>query len=307
MELKRTTIALALAAALTLACQTASYAQQPTTTPTQPAKESSGDNTSPAQKDTTSQQGDVSTEKSSTDQSAIQEQEKNKPSSATPATTNAGDPVIVQQAGDATPSEEEKLVLPYYSSVMKTYRLGPEDVISIYVFGQDRYTKTGITVPPDGRISYYLIPEGIEVAGKTTRQIQEELTKRLDEYIIDPKVTVMLDKAMSARYMVVGDVTTPGMKIMTRRVSILEAIAEAGGVTSQGNKKKVVILRQQPDGQLARIQVNVSAIEKGKGKELVYLEPGDQVIVPGGILKTVDKITSLFSILSFARIFGLPF
>src|SRR3954471_9585745 len=103
-------------------------------------------------------------------------------------------------------SEEEAAIVPYYNHYLKSYRLGPEDVISITVFGQDRYSLKSITVPPDGRISYYLIPEGILVNGKTTQQSQEELTKRLDEYIIDPQITVQLDKAVSATYSVVGDV-----------------------------------------------------------------------------------------------------
>src|SRR5262245_31982637 len=54
-------------------------------------------------------------------------------------------------------SEEEAELNPYYNNFFKTYRLGPEDVISIEVFNQDRYTRKGITVPPSGRISLLLV------------------------------------------------------------------------------------------------------------------------------------------------------
>lgn len=204
-------------------------------------------------------------------------------------------------------SEDEAAVVPYYNNFLKDYRLGPEDVISVEVFNQPRYSKTGITIPPDGRISYYLIPEGVVVVGKTTRQVQEEITKRLDEYIIDPQVTVSLEKAMSARYSVLGDVGTPGVKIMTRRLSVYEAIAEAGGVLNTGDKKKVVILRRKADGNLFAIPVNLSAIERGQAKEMAYLSPGDQVVVPGNRLKGIQQLLQFVPILSFGRIFGLPF
>ena len=200
-------------------------------------------------------------------------------------------------------SEEEAAVLPYYNNFMTSYRLGPEDVISVSVFGQERYSKSGIVVPPDGRISYPLIPEGVFVAGKSVQQVQEELTKRLDEYIIDPKISVALEKAMSARYSVLGDVAQPGIRVMTRRLSVYEAVAEAGGVLSTGDKSKVFVLRRQADGSLRPFAVNIKEIERGRAKEVAFLSPGDQVVVPGNRMKKVKEIMDLASVVSFARIF----
>ena len=216
-------------------------------------------------------------------------------------------PPDLQAGRREQPSEEEAAIVPYYNNFLKDYRLGPEDVISIEVFNQPRYSKSGITIPPNGRISVYLIPEGILVVGKTTQQIQDEIQKKYDEYIIDPQVTVSLDKAMSARYSVLGDVGKPGVMIMTRRVSVMEALAEAGGVLNTGDKKKVAILRHKADGSVYLIPVNLSAIEKGKTKEMAYLVPGDQVIVPGNRLKSIQQLMNFIPILGFGRIFGLPF
>jgi len=200
-------------------------------------------------------------------------------------------------------SEAEAAVVPYYNNFLTTYRLGPEDVISISVFNQDRYSRPGIVVPPNALIAYPLIPEGIHVAGKTTQQLQEEITRRLDEYIIGPKVTVSLDKAVSATYSVLGDVAQPGVRTMTRRYSITEALAMAGGVLNTGDKGKVVILRQQADGNVRPIFVNVREIERGRAKEMAFLSPGDQVIVPGNRLKKWKQVMDLLPVLSFARIF----
>ena len=175
---------------------------------------------------------------------------------------------------------EEAAIVPYYNNFFSTYRLGPEDVISVTVFGQERYSRSGITIPPSGRISLALIPDGIFVDGKTVEQVSELIKKRYDEYIIDPQVSVSLDKAGSYRYSVIGDVAAPGIRPMTRRLSVTEAIAEAGGVLQTGDRSKVYVLRKQASGNLAPIRVNVSAIYKGRAPDSVYLVPGDQIIVP---------------------------
>lgn len=198
---------------------------------------------------------------------------------------------------------EEAAVVPYYNNFFNTYRLGPEDVVSVSVFGQDRYSRSGIIIPPSGRISLALIPGGIFVNGKTVDEVAETIKKRYDEYIIDPQVTVSLDKASSYRYSVIGDVAQPGIRMMTHRMTVTEALGEAGGVLSTGDRSKVVVLRRQADGNLNPIAVNVSAIYKGKAPDVTYLVPGDQVIVPGNKLKSMQKIMTFFPILSFARIF----
>ena len=94
---------------------------------------------------------------------------------------------------------------------------------------------------------------------------------------------------------------------MNHRMTVTEAISEAGGVLPTGDRSKVTVLRRRPDGMLAPIVVNVSAIYKGKMPDTTYLVPGDQIIVPGNKFKTFQKIMSFSSILSFARIFGVPY
>jgi polysaccharide export outer membrane protein len=200
-------------------------------------------------------------------------------------------------------ASEEAAIVPYYNNFFSTYRLGPEDIISVSVFGQDRYSRSAIIVPPSGRISLALIPGGIFVNGKTVEEVAEAITKRYDEYIREPQVSVSLDKASSYRYSVVGDVAQPGIRLMNRRLTVTEALSEAGGVLPTGNRSKVVVLRRQANGNLEPITVNVSAIYKGKAPDITYLVPGDQILVPGNKLKSFQKIMTFFPILNFARIF----
>jgi len=243
----------------------------------------------------------------------VPEQDKNKKTKpAQPANGDRLEPDDTARTPSDVPDEtqanrveqmsEEAAIVPYYNNFFSTYRLGPEDVISVSVFNQDRYSRAGIIIPPSGRVSLALIPGGVFVNGKTVDEVAQIITKRYDEYIIEPQVTVSLDKAASYRYMVLGDVAQPGVRLMNHRMTVTEALAEAGGVLNTGNKKKIVVLRRQSTGMLATIPVNVSAIYHGKAPDSVYLVPGDQIVVPGNTLKKIQTIMGLAQAASFARV-----
>ncbi len=206
-------------------------------------------------------------------------------------------------------SEEEAAILPYYNNYLNEYRLGPNDVITVEVFGQcPDYCIMSKTVPPNARISYPLIREGVLVAGKTVQQVADEITKKLDEYIIDPKVSVTLEKAMSARYSVLGKVAAPGVRVMDRKVSVYEAIVESGGVLKEGDKKRVMIYSYDAQGRITPKMVNLQDIERNKG-EMIFLNPGDQVFVPDrGFRLNINTVFDVLSKASIVRLlFGSPF
>lgn len=208
------------------------------------------------------------------------------------------------QANRTEQESEESAFRPYYDNFFTTYKLGPEDIISIEVFNQERYSRRGVTIPPSGRISLSLIPGGVFVNGKTVEEVAEIIRKRYDEYIIEPQVSVSIDKAMSYRYSIIGDVSQPGVRLMSRRMTVTEAVAEAGGVLSTGDRSKVYVLRRREGNVMASIPVNVTAIYKGKAADNVYLVPGDQIVVPGNKMKKVKEWLGYTSVLGFARIFG---
>ena len=137
------------------------------------------------------------------------------------------------------------------------------------------------------------------VAGKTVEQVAAEITKKLDEFIIDPKVTVTLDKAMATRFSVMGNVAAPGVRVMDRKVSVYEAILDAGGVTKQGDKKKVAVVSYGKDGRLSRRIVSLADMEAGKA-EMVYLSPGDQVFVAGKGF-SIEKVFQIMASASSLR------
>lgn len=203
-------------------------------------------------------------------------------------------------------SELEAAIVPYYNNYLREYHLGPEDVISVDVFGQPNYSKAGITVPPTAKIGYPLIPGGVFVGGKTTDQIAEEIKKKLSEYIIDPEVTVTLEKVGSAQFSVLGKVGAPGVRLMNRRYNVYEAVVEAGGIAKDGDSKRVTLIRHNQQGGFTQTVINFNELLSGK-TEVPYLVPGDQIIVP-------EKKWSLTKILdivgkasAFRILFGSPF
>lgn len=213
--------------------------------------------------------------------------------------TSAGAQNGTQQNAQIPLSDEEAAILPYYSNYLRHYHLGPEDVISVEVFGHANYSKAGIVVPPTARISYPLIPGGIFVGGRTTEEVSALITRQLNEYIIDPQVTVTLEKVGSARYSVLGLVGSPGVKAMNRRFTIYEAVAEAGGITKGGDLKRVLLIRMTPQGGFSQTVVDFNDMLKGRNAEVMYLLPGDQVIVPEKkwsltkVLDTIGRVSAL--------------
>src|SRR5687767_3151488 len=123
--------------------------------------------------------------------------ERLEPDDTTKVRGDVPERILANRREGANDAEDSDVVS--FNNFLSSYQLGPEDVISIKVFGLDRYTVTGVTVPPDGKVDYFHIRDGVHVAGKTTQQVADEIERHLDEYLIEPKVTVALEKAMSMR------------------------------------------------------------------------------------------------------------
>jgi polysaccharide export outer membrane protein len=132
-------------------------------------------------------------------------------------------------------------------------------------------------------------------------QLQDFFTASVSEFIRDPRVTVALVEANSAKVGVLGDVHTPGVLVMSRPMRVLDAITAAGGILDTGSASKVSLLRQYEDGRVQMATVNVKKILQGKAnpEENMYLRAGDTVIVHGNLFKTLTRISALVGVTSF--------
>jgi len=158
------------------------------------------------------------------------------------------------------------------------YRLGPEDVIEVFVYKEPDLSTT-VTVRPDGRISLPLAGE-LDANGKPATQLQLEIAERLTRYISGPVVNVMVKQINSLKISVLGEVRKPDVYRIKNRVTVLDAIALAGGFTDLARPNRVVVLRNTPAGQ-RRIKVNINQVVADNTAGLFYLEPMDTVYVEG--------------------------
>ncbi|HKC84376.1 MAG TPA: polysaccharide biosynthesis/export family protein [Blastocatellia bacterium] len=191
-------------------------------------------------------------------------------------------------------SEDDQFFKDIYQEFYTSYRLGPGDEIAIRVIGQPDYTLERVKVSPTGNI-YHPLLGAVEVGGVTIPQLVERLTRDLSEYLINPKVIADLLEANSAKIGVLGDVLRPGILVMNKPMSVLEAITASGGIADTGDKSGVVVLRQLRDGRSQALKVNVKRIIEGKARaeDNLALQAGDTVIVNGSFKKKASYILSL--------------
>ncbi len=156
------------------------------------------------------------------------------------------------------------------------YRLGPDDVIDVFVWKEPELTTT-VVIRPDGRISLPLTND-IEASGKTVVQLQRDVTEKLREFIAQPVVSVIVKQVNSLKISVLGEVRKPDVYRIKNRVTVLDAIAMAGGFSDLAKQNKVVVIRNGPSGP-QRIKVNVKQLVTHNNKAWFYLQPLDTVFV----------------------------
>jgi polysaccharide biosynthesis/export protein len=159
------------------------------------------------------------------------------------------------------------------------YVIGDDDLLEINVWKEPDLTKQ-IPVRSDGKISLPLVGE-VQAAGRTPVQLEEEITNRLRNFITEPAVTVMVEKINSLKFNVMGEVIKPGSYSLSTNITVVDAIATAGGFRDFAKKKSIYVLHLNTDGTEARLPFNYSAFVKGKNpKQNIRLLPGDTVVVP---------------------------
>jgi polysaccharide export outer membrane protein len=160
-----------------------------------------------------------------------------------------------------------------------SYIIGAEDVITVYVWKEPDMTKT-VPVRPDGMISLPLIGE-IKAAGYTPVQLQDVVAESMKKLISDPQVTVIVEKVSSLSFNIVGEVNHPGYFPLTRRMTVLDALAMAGGFKDFAKTKKVYVLRTAANGTQERLPFNYKDVINGKNpQQNIELLPRDTVVVP---------------------------
>jgi protein involved in polysaccharide export with SLBB domain/capsular polysaccharide biosynthesis protein len=174
----------------------------------------------------------------------------------------------------------------------KKLTLGPGDVLSFSLYGEPELGRTEVPVGPDGRISF-LEAHNIMASGLTVDELRDKLNEELSKYRRAAQAFVVPVAYKSKKYYVLGKVTQRGAFPLDRPVTLVEAVARAGGLeTGLSSNHNLIELADLPHAFLARNGQRVPVdFEKlflqGDLTQNVTLEPDDYVYFPGGVEKEV--------------------
>lgn len=158
------------------------------------------------------------------------------------------------------------------------YVIGPEDLLHVSVWREEGLTRQ-VRVRPDGRISFPLVGD-IQAAGLTAPQLEAELTRLLQAYVTAPAVSVIVDEVNSYKVYVLGEVERPGALPVRAPVTVLQALALAGGLKPFAAGDRMVLVRQL-EGRTLRLRLSYSDLVLGRnGAVNLTLESGDTLVVP---------------------------
>ncbi len=162
------------------------------------------------------------------------------------------------------------------------YQIGPGDHLQVFVYQSPTLSVGDVPVRPDGRLSLPLIPD-IVAAGKTPTQLSNEISDRLKEYVKDPNVSVIVHSFVGTfdrQIRVIGEATDPMALPYSDRMTVLDVMIAAKGLTKYASGNNAVIIRRA-GGQQQTIKVHLSDLLKdGDVSQNVEMQPGDTLIIP---------------------------
>jgi len=193
---------------------------------------------------------------------------------------------------DSPPIDPAKLAEPAGTKTpvnslvdIATYVLGPEDQISVSMWGQPQFDGTYL-IRPDGKIAVKLVGE-MQAAGRTPMELQEAINKAFLAELKTPRSTVNVIGVHSKHIYFDGEgIGRPGPMDLVIPIHLLEAISASGGFKDFANKNKIHILR---DGKPLYLNCGGKNTEFIKYKDLIsgkhpecnlLLLDNDHVIVP---------------------------
>jgi polysaccharide export outer membrane protein len=155
------------------------------------------------------------------------------------------------------------------------YRIGPEDVLDIVVWGNVDLTRNGVPVRPDGRISMAIVND-VQAAGLTPMELRNLISKKLEPKFTDQEVSVTVREVNSLRISIVGLVRNPSRVLLRSQLTVIDAIAMAGGFVDFAKRDKIYVLR---NGNRLPFNYDRFVNEPG-GQENFILQAGDTIVIP---------------------------
>jgi polysaccharide biosynthesis/export protein len=190
------------------------------------------------------------------------------PRTAAPKTT----PSATATPADPTPGGTSRENAP---GPTEGYRVGPGDLLQIVVWKEAELTRDAL-VRIDGRITVPLVGD-VEAAGRTPKQLSEEIGRTLARFVTSPQVTVGVGQAMSARVYVIGQVARSGEISLAVPLTVVQALALSGGFKEFARSDSILVVGRDRSSR----SFNYKRFEAGRDLEQnVLLRSGDTIVVP---------------------------
>lgn len=166
----------------------------------------------------------------------------------------------------------------------EAYKVGPGDLLDLEV-AENATTRTSTRVMPDGKL-YYDVADGVQVKGKSLREVSEILSTELADDYPTPIVSVNLAEASSQRVWLMGQLKNPGAYPIARPTTLLQAISQAGGMyngSAGGNSTEEMVDLDRSivirDGEPVPVDFT-ELVKHGDMSQNIYMKGGDYIYLP---------------------------
>ena len=173
------------------------------------------------------------------------------------------------------------------------YRIQSGDQLDVKFFYNTELNEQ-ITVRPDGRISLQLAGE-IKAAGLTPAELTDLLIRKYAAELNNPKITVIVRSFTSQRIYVDGEVNKPGLVVLVAPTTVLQSIAQAGGLKDSARTDEVILIRRSADNKFTATMLNLeTALDGSDAKQDIVLMPQDIIYVPRSHIANVNKWVDMY-------------
>lgn len=161
---------------------------------------------------------------------------------------------------------------------VEPYLLNPGDVVLVSVWREESL-QMEVRVLPDGSVTFPLAGR-VEVAGHDSTVAAQMISDRLEEYLPDPSVSVVVTGIEGNLVYVLGKVTKPGPIVLTGPTSVLQALSVSGGLDKFADEGEIKIIRHSGQGQEI-LPIDYKDLISGRNMVTnIQLQAGDTLVVP---------------------------
>ncbi len=182
-------------------------------------------------------------------------------------------PVVGKEGGQVLAQPDASAAPPHPTAKDRKapddYEIGAGDVLHIAVWKEPDASVQSVVVRPDGKISMPLLKE-VPVLGLTVVQAEQNITHELSKFLTAPDVTVVVEGINSKKIYITGAVKKEGPIPYTYRMTVLQALTEAGGLTDYAKRKKIYVLHDE-NGRQFTFPFDYDAVLKGRAHGVKHL------------------------------------